>query len=98
MVDVVRDRGDQTTRLVQLIQKAFYAIFFQKHGGGLQHVRGVRGVVVCVFGVVMSFDHGQPRVQSPFVASQCLVHFKVRQQIHSQMHQRSESIYLFNNR
>lgn len=89
MIDIVSDGGDQTTSFVQLIQQPLDAILFQKHGGRLQHVGGVGGVVVRVFGMVMTFDHGQPCVQRPFVAAQSLVYFEVCQQIHSQMHQRS---------
>jgi len=88
MIDVVRDRGDQATGLVQLVQEPLDPVFFQEYGGGLQHVGRVRGIVVSVFGVVVAFDHGQPRVQRPFVAAQGLVHLEVRQQVHAQVHQR----------
>lgn len=88
MIDVVRDGGDQATGLVQLVQKPLDPVFLQEHGGGLQHVGCVRGIVVSVLGVVMALDHGQPRVQRPFVAAQSLVHLEVRQQVHAQVHQR----------
>lgn len=89
MIDVVRDRGDQTTGLVQLVQEPLDPILFQEHGGRLQNVGRVRRVVVRVLGVVMALDHGQPRVQRPLVAAQRLVHLEVCQQVHAQVHQRS---------
>lgn len=89
MVDVVRDGRDQTASLVQLIQESFYTVLLQEHGGSLQHVGRMRRVVVGVFCMVMGFDHGQPCVQCPFVTAQCLVYLEVRQQVHSQVHQRS---------
>jgi len=60
----------------------------QEVGGGVQHVRGVRGVVVGVGGVVAALDHLQPGAQRGLGAVEELADAHPREDLQAQVGQR----------
>lgn len=68
------------------------SLFAQEVGRSVQHVRGVRGVVVGVGGVVAGLNELQPGAQRRLRTVQELTHAETREDLQSEVSQRSAGI------
>ena len=88
MVDVVCDGGEEAAGGVQRVQQLLQHLPLEVGGRRLQHVSGVRRVVVRVGLPVVALHHQQPVAQHALVTAQGPRHAEVAQNLHSEPHQR----------
>ena len=88
MIHVVDGGRDEAGCYIQRIQQGFDAAPLEEVGRRLEHIGGVRRVVVSVGRVIIRLNDRQPVLKGRLVAVEGLRHFKSRHDGHAQPHQR----------